>query len=680
VFERVLIANRGEIAVRIERTLARLGVESVAVFSDADAGAPHVRGADRAVHIGPTPARDSYLSIERVLDAASQSGADAIHPGYGFLSERPDFAAACAEAGIAFVGPGPEAMALLGDKARARAVAAEAGVPTLAGWSGEDLSDEEIVERVGEGDLPLLVKAAAGGGGKGMRLVTRREDLAEALGAARREAASAFGDERLLIERFVEPSRHLEVQVIADAQGNAIHLGERECSLQRRHQKVIEESPSPVVTPALREAMGEAAVALARHAGYVNAGTVELIAERDDPERFFFLEVNTRLQVEHPVTEAVTGLDLVELQLRVAAGEPLPLTQDQVRRDGWAVEARIYAEDPAAGFLPSSGAVVAYREPAGVRVDSGIEEGSVVGTDYDPMLAKVVAEGSDREEALSKLRRALGELVVAGPTTNAAYLRALLARPEVRAGEMDTGLIERLGDEIAAPSPGPELAAIALVTMLGEPQDDDIWSTRTAWRMQGPAWIRRTLESPDGPLDVAIRASSDTWTWQIGDATGTFPTPAPVDGPKTPDMVEFSAHQQRVVTYRDGDGVWVVDPDVGAVRYAPLVGDDDSAASGDASLEAPMPGTVVQLRVQPGTEVSAGETLVVLESMKMEISIAAPRDGSVAAVHVAAGDQVERGAVLIELAEEAASAFTPTEEGQMQTEPRGTVTGRGDDR
>jgi acetyl-CoA/propionyl-CoA carboxylase biotin carboxyl carrier protein len=655
MFERVLIANRGEIAVRIERTLARLGVESVAVFSDADAGAPHVRGADRAVHIGPTPARDSYLSIERVLDAAARSGADAIHPGYGFLSERPDFAAACAKAGITFVGPGPEAMALLGDKARARAVAAEAGVPTLAGWSGEDLSDGEIVERVAEGDLPLLVKAAAGGGGKGMRLVTRREDLVEALGAARREAASAFGDERLLIERYVEPSRHLEVQVLADAHGNAIHLGERECSLQRRHQKVIEESPSPVVTPALREAMGEAAVALARHAGYVNAGTVELIAERDDPACFFFLEVNTRLQVEHPVTEAVTGLDLVEMQLRVAAGEPLPLTQEEVRRDGWAVEARIYAEDPAAGFLPSSGAVVAYREPAGVRVDSGIEEGTMVGTDYDPMLAKVVAAGSDREEALAKLRRALGELVVAGPTTNAAYLRALLARPEVRAGEIDTGLIERLGDEVASPSPSPELAALALIEMLGTPEDDDIWSTRTAWRMQGAAWIHRTLESPEGPLDVAIRATPEAWDWQVD-----------VDGPKTRHIGKFSAHQHRV--YRDGEAVWVVDPDVGPVRYAPLVGDADAAASGDASLEAPMPGTVVQLRVQPGTVVSAGETLVVMESMKMEISIASPRDGSIAAVHVAAGDQVERGAVLIELTDEEASAETRPGDDFVQTE------------
>jgi acetyl-CoA/propionyl-CoA carboxylase, biotin carboxylase, biotin carboxyl carrier protein len=639
MFERVLIANRGEIAVRIERTLARLGIESVAIFSDADAGAPHVRAADRAVHVGPTAARDSYLSIERVVDAAVRSGAEAVHPGYGFLSERPEFAAAVAAAGLVFVGPGPEAMRLLGDKARARAVAEEAGMPTLPGWSGDELSDTEIVAAVGDGDLPLLVKAAAGGGGKGMRLVARREELAEALGAARREAAAAFGDERLIIERFVEPSRHLEVQVIADAHGNAIHLGERECSLQRRHQKVIEESPSPVVTPELRAAMGEAAVALARHAGYVNAGTIELIAERDDPSRFFFLEANTRLQVEHPVTEAVTGLDLVELQLRVAAGEPLGLAQEEVRRRGWSVEARIYAEDPATGFLPSSGEVVAYREPAGVRVDSGIAEGSVVGTDYDPMLAKVVAAGEDREEALARLRRALGELVVAGPVTNTAYLRALLARPEVIAGEIDTGLIERLGDEVASPSPAPELAALALVTMLGEPEDDDPWSTRTGWRQQGPAWTKRTLETDATPVEVAVRAEADAWTWEVD-----------VDGPKTGHIDRFSAHQPLVV--REGEAVWVVDPDVGPVRFAPLAGDADAAAHGEASLEAPMPGTVVQLRVEPGAAVAAGETLVVLESMKMEIAIAAPRDGVVETVSIAAGDQVDRGAVLIELAEE----------------------------
>jgi acetyl-CoA/propionyl-CoA carboxylase biotin carboxyl carrier protein len=688
MFDRVLIANRGEIAVRIERTLARLGVESVAVFSDADATAPHVRGADLAVHIGPTPARDSYLSIDRVIDAAQRTGAEAIHPGYGFLSERADFATACADAGLVFVGPGPEAMAMLGDKGRARAVADAAGVPTLPGWSGDELSDAEIVERVGEGDLPLLVKAAAGGGGKGMRLVERREDLPEALGAARREAASAFGDERLLIERFVEPSRHLEVQLIADSHGNAIHLGERECTLQRRHQKVIEESPSPVVTEELREAMGAAAVALARQAGYVNAGTVELIAERDDPSRFYFLEVNTRLQVEHPVTEEVIGLDLVELQLRVAAGEALPLAQEEVTRRGWAIEARVYAEDPAAGFLPSSGEVVAYREAPGVRVDSGIERGTVVGTDYDPMLAKVVARGDDRDEALERLRRALGATVVAGPTTNVAYLRALLARPEVRSGEFDTGLIERLGDEVAAPAAPPELAALALVAMLGEPEDDDIWSDRSGWRMQGPVWIRQTLDGPDGPAEVAVRAVASrpeppsiadadaarsaieggsgsgarggtAWEWEVGDDSGTLTWDgthlgvAPdVDGPKTPDIVEFSAHQHRVSVYADGDGVWVVDSDVGPVRFAPAVGDADSAAGGEASLEAPMPGTVVQLRVEAGATVTAGETLVVMESMKMEISIQSPRDGVIDTVLVAVGDQVDRGATLIELTEE----------------------------
>ncbi|HEX4751303.1 MAG TPA: biotin carboxylase N-terminal domain-containing protein [Solirubrobacterales bacterium] len=675
MFERVLIANRGEIAVRIERTLARLGVESVAIFSDADADAPHVRGADRALHVGPTPARESYLAIERVLDAAVRSGADAVHPGYGFLSERPDFAAACADAGLAFIGPGPEAMALLGDKGRARAVAAEAGVPTLPGWSGEELTDAEIARRVGEDDLPLLVKAAAGGGGKGMRLVSRREDLPEALGAARREAAAAFGDERLLIERYVEPSRHLEVQVIADAHGNAIHLGERECSLQRRHQKVIEESPSPVVTAELREAMGEAAVALIRRAGYVNAGTVELIAERDDPSRFYFLEVNTRLQVEHPVTEAVTGLDLVELQLRVAAGEPLPLAQEEVARRGWAVEARLYAEDPATGFLPSSGAVVVYREPAAVRVDSGIERGTVVGTDYDPMLAKVVAAGDDRAEALARLRRALGELVVAGPTTNAAYLRALLARPEVVAGEMDTGLIERLGDAVAAPAPGPELAALASVALLGEPEDDDVWSGRTAWRVQGNAWIRRTLDGPQGSVDVAVRAGPGTWEWQVGDDAGTN---LDVDGPKTGLSDGFSAHQHRVSVFAEGGVVWVVDSDVGPVRFALAAEGVDAAHSGaQSALEAPMPGTVVQLRIEPGATVAEGDTLVVMESMKMEISIAAPRDGSVADVLVALGDQVDRGAPLIELAEEEPSVLgNPVgDKGQrVRTGTKGTPT------
>ncbi|HEX4804984.1 MAG TPA: biotin carboxylase N-terminal domain-containing protein, partial [Conexibacter sp.] len=379
MFARVLIANRGEIAVRVQRTLRRLGVESVAAYTDADAAAPHVRLADRAVRVG------SYLDIEGVIAAAQAVSADAIHPGYGFLSEWADFARACRDAGLTFVGPSPEAMALLGDKVAAKAVAARAGVPVVPGLSREALTDDEIVAWAGGERLPLLLKAAAGGGGKGMRVVHALAELPEAIEAARREALAAFGDDRLLAERYVERSRHIEVQVIADAHGNVIHLGERECSLQRRHQKVVEEAPSPVVDAGLRARMGEAACALARAAGYEGAGTVELIAERDDPASFYFLEVNARLQVEHPVTEAVTGLDLVELQLRVAAGEPLPLSQEEVRLHGHAVEARVYAEDPARGFLPSTGRVVAYREPAGagaaggappaVRVDSGIEEG-----------------------------------------------------------------------------------------------------------------------------------------------------------------------------------------------------------------------------------------------------------------------------------------------------------------
>jgi acetyl-CoA/propionyl-CoA carboxylase, biotin carboxylase, biotin carboxyl carrier protein len=707
MFERVLIANRGEIAVRIERTLARLGIESVAVFSDADAGAPHVRGADRAVHIGPTPARDSYLSIERVLDAAARSGADAIHPGYGFLSERPDFASACADAGLVFVGPGPEAIALLGDKATARRVAEEAGVPTLPGWSGEHLGDEEIAERVGEEDLPLLVKAVAGGGGKGMRLVRSRADLAEALAAVRREAAAAFGDERLLIERYVETSRHLEVQLIADSHGTAIHLGERECSLQRRHQKVVEEAPSPAVDDELRARMGEAAVALARRAGYVNAGTVELIAERDDPSRFYFLEVNARLQVEHPVTEAVTGLDLVELQLRVAAGEPLPLAQADVERRGWAVEARIYAEDPAAGFLPATGEVIAYREPAGVRVDSGIEVGTVVGTDYDPMLAKVIATGADRPEALERLRRALGELAVLGPTTNTAYLQALLARPEVREGEIDTGLIERLGDTVAAPPAPPELAALALVALCGEPEDDDPWSDRGGWRLRGPAWTNRTLEGPAGSVEVAVRsvtppsiadelagrsaieggagggAGSGLWEWRAGDAEGTLTYDgtllgaSPVDGPET-GQVGRSSPRRRVSLFADGDAVWVVDGDVGPARFSLAAGASGGEGAGEGTLEAPMPGTVVQLRVEAGAAVTAGETLVVLESMKMEIQVQSPRDGVVATVLVGVGDQVQRAATLIELADEGVPVLCSPEGDKGQGASHESVPGEGE--
>ncbi len=624
---RVLIANRGEIAVRVARTLRRMGIESVAVFSDADALAPHVRAAERALAV------PSYLDIEGVLEAARRAGADAVHPGYGFLSERPAFAQACRDAGLVFVGPSPEAMALLGDKVAAKEAAAAAGVPVLPGLSGAALTDEEIVAWAGDQELPVLLKAAAGGGGKGMRIVRAHDALAEALGAARREALGAFGDDRLLVERYVESSRHIEVQVIGDEHGTVLHLGERECSLQRRHQKVIEEAPSPVVDAALRARMGEAAVELARSCGYTGAGTVELIAERDDPGSFYFLEMNARLQVEHPVTEAVTGLDLVELQMRVAAGEPLPLAQEDVRLEGHAVEARLYAEDPAHGFLPSTGRVVAYREPAGVRVDSGIAEGVEVGSDYDPMLAKVIAHAPDRAAALARLERALGELVVLGPTTNGAYLRALLGRPEVRAGALDTGLIERLGAEIAPPPPAPELPAVALAARAGgAPASDDPWDARDGWRLGELAWTRG--------LGVAVRAlANGAWEWD----DGTFA----LDG----DRLTVDGVSRPLGVIHDGDGVWLLDGACEPVRFA-FAGPDraGAAAAAGGSLEAPMPGVVIDVRVARGDDVEEGDVLVVLESMKMELSVQSPGAGVVGDVLVATGDRVARGQLLVAVA------------------------------
>ncbi len=637
MFSRVLIANRGEIAVRVARTLRRLGVESVAVFGDADADAVHVRSADRAVRLGAAPAAESYLDVEKVIAAAQAVSADAIHPGYGFLSERPAFARACAEAGIAFVGPSPEAMALLGDKVAAKGVASAAGVPVVRGLSAGAagaLTDGEIIEWASGAALPLLLKAAAGGGGKGMRVVRSPSDLPDALGAARREATAAFGDDRLLVERYLERSRHIEVQVIADAHGSVVHLGERECSLQRRHQKVIEEAPSPVVSAELRERMGSAACALARAAGYVGAGTVELIAEHDDPSSFYFLEVNARLQVEHPVTELVTGLDLVELQLRVAAGEPLGIAQSDVRLDGWAVEARVYAEDPAGGFLPSTGRVVAWRSPEGpgVRVDSGIEEGSEVTAHYDPLLAKVIASGSDRAGALARLDRALAELRVVGPTTNAAYLRALLARPEVLAGDLDTELIERLGGAVAAPAAADDLAGLAVVALLGEPASDDPWDAGDGWRLGGArAPARMRMVGPDGGVSAVAPASG---VRRVRGGLG----------------IEGEGGVLRTVeVYPDGAAVWLVDGGVPS-RWA-LVVDRAGGRAAGGSLEAPMPGTVIDVRTEPGAAVAEGDTLVVLESMKMELAIQAPADGVVADVFVATGDRVAQSQPLVALAD-----------------------------
>jgi acetyl-CoA/propionyl-CoA carboxylase, biotin carboxylase, biotin carboxyl carrier protein len=630
VFTRVLVANRGEIAVRVLRTLHALGIEGVAVYSDADADARHVRAADLAVRLGPAPASESYLMIERVVAAALETGAEAVHPGYGFLSERPDFASACADAGLVFVGPSAEAMALLGDKAASKQVAAAAGVPVVPGLHGDALTDAEIIDWAGTQELPLLVKAVAGGGGKGMRVVRSLDELPEALRAARGEAGAAFGDDRLLVERWIERARHIEVQVIADTHGTVLHLGERECSLQRRHQKVIEEAPSPVVGPELRKRMGRAAVELARSCGYTGAGTVEFIAAADDPSDFHFLEMNARLQVEHPVTEAVTGLDLVELQLRVAAAEPLPLRQEEIALTGHAVEARIYAEDPAHGFLPSSGRIVALRTPTGARLDSGVEEGTEVTSHYDPLLAKLIVSAPDREAAFARLARALGELRVLGPTTNVAYLRALAEREDVRAGELDTGLLERIGAE--QPGPVDEAAALALVALIGTPASDDPWDARDGWRPGDRGWARARLNGPEGDVQAAV----------LPDNAGGYTA----EGMRVRHehgglRVESGGVARRVDIYRDGESLWLVDDGVPS-RWE-FAGEAHEKGAVPGSLEAPMPGTVLDVRAEAGAEVLEGDILLVLESMKMELTIASPFDGVVGDVAVRAGDRVARG-------------------------------------
>ena len=510
MFGTVLVANRGEIACRVIRTLRRLGIRSVAVYTDPDAAAPHVALADLAVHLGPAPA---YLSVDAVVGAARRAGAQAIHPGYGFLSENTAFAAACEAAGIVFVGPPSPAIEAMGDKIRAKQTVAKAGVPVVPGSDGSGLDDEALALAAAQIGYPVLLKPSAGGGGKGMREVHRAAGLADAIASARREARSSFGDDTLLVERLVTDPRHIEIQVLADAHGHAIHLGERECSLQRRHQKIIEEAPSPLLNETQREAMGAAAVEAARAVGYVGAGTVEFIVGGDRPDEFYFMEMNTRLQVEHPVTEEIFGLDLVELQLRVAAGEAEPWPA-QRRARGHAVEARIYAEDPAAGFLPTGGRVLALDWPEGTRVDAGIAAGSVVGSDYDPMLAKVIAYGADRAEALARLDAALGATVVLGLGTNVAFLRALLADPDVQAGRLDTGLVGRRLSALVAAAPPPDVLPAAAVLALAalEPSGEvvDPFDVPGGWRVGEPAWTawRMTVDgsSIDGTGPVEVRA------------------------------------------------------------------------------------------------------------------------------------------------------------------------------
>ncbi|MFE1314828.1 acetyl/propionyl/methylcrotonyl-CoA carboxylase subunit alpha [Streptomyces sp. NPDC058755] len=636
MFDTVLVANRGEIAVRVIRTLRSLGVRSVAVFSDADADARHVREADTAVRIGPAPAAESYLSVERLLEAAARTGAQAVHPGYGFLAENAGFARACEEAGLTFIGPPADAIALMGDKIRAKETVKAAGVPVVPGSSGSGLSDAELADAAREIGTPVLLKPSAGGGGKGMRLVRDVTRLEEEIAAARREARASFGDDTLLVERWVDRPRHIEIQVLADGHGNVVHLGERECSLQRRHQKIIEEAPSVLLDEETRASMGEAAVQAARSCGYRGAGTVEFIVPGGDPSSYYFMEMNTRLQVEHPVTELITGLDLVEWQLRVAAGERLGFAQEDVRLTGHAVEARICAEDPARGFLPSGGTVLLLNEPQGegIRTDSGLSQGTEVGSLYDPMLSKVIAYGPDRETALRKLRAALAETVTLGVQTNAGFLRRLLAHPAVVSGELDTGLVERVVDELVATDVPEEVYEAAAAVRLEElrPRSEgwtDPFSVPSGWRLGGtpkrPAFDLRVTD----PVTYAPRGAHAVTDDRVS---------------VTLDGVRHSFHRAGDWIGRDGDAWQVRDHDPVA---ASLTG---AAHAGADSLTAPMPGTVTVVKVAVGDEVAAGQSLLVVEAMKMEHVISAPHAGTVAELDVTPGATVAMDQVLAVIA------------------------------
>ncbi len=655
VFDTVLVANRGEIAVRVTRTLRRLGVRSVAVYSDADADALHVREADVALRLGPAPARESYLSIERVLEAAAASGAQAVHPGYGFLSENAGFARACADAGLAFVGPPPSAVEIMGDKIRAKQAVVAVGIPVVPGRTERGMSDDDLLAAAEQVGYPVLVKPSAGGGGKGMRMVEDPAGLAEALAGARREAAASFGDDTLFVERYLRRPRHIEVQVLADAHGTTVHLAERECSLQRRHQKVIEEAPSPLLTPEQRERYGALAVATAQAVGYVGAGTVEFIIAEHGADEPFFLEMNTRLQVEHPVTELVTGLDLVEHQLRIAAGEPLSFGQDDVRVTGHAVEARVYAEDPARGFLPTGGRALLLREATGegVRVDSSLLQGEPVGTTYDPMLSKVIAWAPDRATALARLDRALAGSVLLGVGTNTTFLRALLAHPYVRAGRLDTDLLERsLADLLATGAPELAIVAAALRRLVDLPRAGDPWTALTGWRVSGRAPIAWEVLVPgrdggnggagdgaDERLAVSVTGTAQDAEVRVGETLHRASARAVPDGL----LLTVDGRTATVLTAVDGPTTWVaVDGGTYAVTQAPPRPVRALEAETDAQVRSPMPGAVVAVHAQTGDAVEAGAPLLAIEAMKMGHELRAPLTGTVE-VLVRLGDQVAVG-------------------------------------
>jgi 3-methylcrotonyl-CoA carboxylase alpha subunit len=650
LFQKILIANRGEIAVRVIRTARRMGIATVAVYSDADANALHVAMADEAVHIGPSPVGDSYLRGDRIVDAAKKAGADAIHPGYGFLSENPDFVDQVTAAGLVFIGPSAEAIRAMGLKDAAKRLMEKAGVPVVPGYHGEAQEIVVLASKAREIGYPVLIKARAGGGGKGMRRVDDPDRFAEELAAARREAKAAFGDDQVLVEKYVEKPRHIEIQVFGDDHGGAVHLFERDCSAQRRHQKVIEEAPAPGMTPEMRKAMTEAAVKAAKAIRYSGAGTIEFIVDASEglrPDRFWFMEMNTRLQVEHPVTEMVTGVDLVEWQLRVAAGEKLPKSQKQIELSGHAFEARIYAEDPAKGFLPAIGTLFHLRFPdrvggGAVRVETGVRQGDRISPYYDPMIAKLVTHGPDRETALAVLSEALERTEIAGSVTNTAFLAALARDPDFASGDVDTGLIGRKQDGLTAiPAPSASARALAALAAAGAGEagrSADTWSSLAGYAHFHPMARRILLRDGEEAIEARVAVRPDgRRTVQMDGAVFTFLAGA------THGVASWPGH----VTVFEGAGSHTFTvPD-------PLEGAADAAA-GAGSLRAPMPGLVKIVRAAAGDTVKKGQPLLVLEAMKMEHTIAAPRDGIVAEI-ASEGAQVTDGATLVRFREEKAA-------------------------
>ncbi|WP_413336217.1 biotin carboxylase N-terminal domain-containing protein [Brevibacterium sp. GP-SGM9] len=666
MFNTVLIANRGEIALRVIRTCRRLGIRTVAVYSDADAHAAHVKAADTAVHLGPAAASESYLRIDKVIAAARATGAESIHPGYGFLSENADFSAACDDAGIVFLGPGPHAIRTMGDKITAKNAVSQRGVPLVPGTKDADMSNESLVAAAADIGFPMLIKPSAGGGGKGMHSVFEPADLPAALETARREAASSFGDDTLFLERLVATPRHIEVQVMADAHGNVIHLGERECSLQRRHQKVIEEAPSALLDEATRARIGQAACETAKSVGYVGAGTVEFIVGADRPEEFFFMEMNTRLQVEHPVTEEVTGVDLVELQLRVGAGEVLPLAQDDITMSGHAIEARIYAEDPSRGFLPTGGRAldVVFPSGEGIRVDAGLEAGQQVASDYDPMIAKLIVHAPDRTAALKRLDAALAASAVPGIVTNIDFLRTLATDGRVLSGELDTSLIDNLGEGRLAHTASEvdvQVAAAAVLLTTGaagasltgavtadhlsrNSETASAWDRPTAWRTSRPDFRPTVALSSGGELaEIEARIGEvtvdDVGQWHV--------------------VLDGIQHTARVFSDARDRSIWVSSDRGIHVFTRPQADTSLTPGLGGAEVLAPMPGSVVAIRVESGDHVDAGAPIVVIEAMKMEHVLTAPATGIVTVTAVQ-GTQVGLDEVLATVVDE--DSATPADE------------------